>query len=206
MPQQIVHMSLFFQSSLANISISKQVKWENCKMASKKPQSSPANEIKFWYLSLLFCSSAPLLSPVLTDYSCLCFCLHNEAFACYATILFILQVYQSNVTSKCRVSFSPRGKTYVDPLTLSERWQITWAGELALHVTWSMVPINGTEKNINNASPLTLRDRLIVHVFSIVCSALLLNMSVASEFIVEWSVWGMGQLMLYVNDGQMLKG
>lgn len=159
MPQQIVHMSLFFQSSLANISISKQVKWENCKMASKKPQSSLANEIKFWYLSPLFCSSALLLSPVLTDYSCPCFCPQNEAFACHGTILFILQVYQSNVMSKCWVRFSPGGKTYIDPLTLSERWQITWAGELALHVTCSMVPISGTEKNINNASPLTFRDR-----------------------------------------------
>lgn len=146
MPQQIVHMSLFFQSSLANISISKQVKWENCKMASKKPHSSLGNGVRFWYLSLVFCSSAPLPSPVLTDYSCLCFCLLKKASACYATLLFILQVYQSNDMSKCLVRFSPGGETYIDPLTLSERWQITWSSELALRVSCSMVPINGIEK------------------------------------------------------------
>lgn len=128
MPQQIVHMSLFFQSSLANISISKQVKWENCKMASKELQSSLANEIKFWYLSLLFCSSAPVLSPVLTDYSCLflpspwAFCLLQHHPLC------IVHVYQSHVTSKRWVRFSPGGKTCTDPLALSERWQIIWAG------------------------------------------------------------------------------
>lgn len=155
MPQQIVHMSLFFQSSLANVSISKQVKWKNCKMASKPLRSSLGSEIKFCYLSLLLCSSAPLLSPVLTDCSCLCFCLPNEAFACRVTIFFVLQVYQSNVMSKCWVTLSPGEKTCTDPLTLSEKWQIAWTAELALHVVCSMASINGTEKNINSASSLT---------------------------------------------------
>lgn len=128
MPQQIVRMSLFFQSSLANISISKQVKWENCKMASKELQYSLANEIKFWYLSLLFCSSVPVLSPVLTDYSCLSFCLSNESFACNSTVHFMLHVYQSSITSECWVRFSPGCKTWTFLLTSSEKWQITWAG------------------------------------------------------------------------------
>lgn len=128
MPQQIVRMSLFFQSSLANVSISKQVKWENCKMASKEPQSSLANEIRFWYLSLLFCSSAPVLSPMLTDYSCLSFYLPTESFACYSTILYTLHIYQSNVRSECWVRFSPGCKTCTFLLTSSEKWQITWAG------------------------------------------------------------------------------
>lgn len=171
MPQQIVHMSLFFQSSLANISISKQVKWENCKMASKEPQSSLANEIKFWSLSLLFCSSVPVLSPVLTDYSCLSFCLCNESFACYSTILFTLHVYQSNVC------LNVGSDSYLGAKLAHFYWlhqKNDKLHELALHGACSMVPIIGSGKAINNASLLTLRDRLIVHFLFIVYFALLL--------------------------------
>lgn len=131
-------------------------------MASKELQSSMANEIKFWYLSLLFCS-APVLSPVLTDYSCLYFCLPHESFACYSTILFVLCMFIKAMSRLNVGSDSHLGAKLA---------QIHWhrqkddkSYELAQHGNCSMVPINGTEKSINNASPLTLRDSLIVHFF-----------------------------------------
>lgn len=106
--------------------------------------------------------------------------------------------------SKCWVGFSPGGKTYIDPLTLSERWQIMWAGELALHVTCSMVPISGTEKN-NNASPLTFRDRFDSSFFFYCLFCFAAQYVGIIRLYCEWSVWGIGQFVLYVNDGQMLK-
>lgn len=87
------------------------VKWP-----AKPLRSSLGSEINFCYLSLLLCSSAPLFSPVLTDSSCLSFCLPNEAFACHVNIFFILQNYQSNVMSKRWVTFIGE-KMYTDPLT-----------------------------------------------------------------------------------------
>lgn len=45
---------------------------------------------------------------------------------------------------------------------------------------------------------------MIIHIFPIIYFALLLNVLVSSEFIVELNAWGIGQFMLHLNDGQML--
>lgn len=88
------------------------------------------------------------------------------------------------------VTFSPGEKAYTDPLTLSEKLQITWAAELAMHILCSMAGISGTEKNINSASLLTLI--MVIHIFPIIYFSLLINVLLSSEFIVGCDAWGIG--------------
>lgn len=141
---------------------------------------------------------------MLTDYSCLCFCLPNEAFACHATVLFTLQVYQGNVMSKYWVTFSPGEKMYTESINFDRKMtnhMSCWAGTACCMQHGS---INGnTLKNIYSASSPTLE--IVIHILPIIYFSLLLNVLISSEFIVEWSAWGIDQFKLHFNDGQMLK-
>lgn len=120
-----------------------------------------SNSGTYHYYSVL----QPLFFHLCWQTTVVYFCLPHEPFACYSTILFVLCMFIKAMSRLNVGSDSHLGEKLA---------QIHWhcqkddkSYELAQHGACSMVPINGTEKSINNASPLTLRDSLIVHFFSL---------------------------------------